>query len=86
MSDVFEFKSGRKVIKSVNTFDEANALMRSMIAIRNNDSMWELDESTGHLRAADELEKLVGTVFDIFDTMAIFVNGEKVRRIWAKGF
>ena len=86
MSDVFEFKSGRKVIKSVNTFDEANALMRSMIAIRNNDSMWELDESTGHLRAADELEKLVGTVFDIFDTMAIFVNGEKVRRIWARGF
>ena len=83
----FEFRSGRKnVVKSVETVDEANAMMRSMIAIRNDDSMWELDKSTGHLRAADELEKLVGTVFDIFDTMAIFVNGKKVRRIWARGF
>ena len=83
----FEFRSGRKnVVKSVETVDEANAMMRSMIAIRNDDSMWELDESTGHLRAADELERLVGVVFDIFDTMAIFVNGEKVRRIWTRGF
>ena len=84
---MFEFRSGRKnVVKSVETVDEANTLMRAMIAIRNDDSMWEIDNSTGHLRAADELEKLVGVVFDIFDTMAIFVNGEKVRRIWAKGF
>ena len=84
---MFEFRAGRKrVVKSVETVEEANTLMRYMIAIRNDDSMWELDKSTGHLRAADELEKLVGTVFDIFDTMAIFVNGEKVRRIWARGF
>jgi hypothetical protein len=84
---MFEFRSGRKnVVKSVDTVDEANTLMRSMIAIRNDDSMWELDKSTGHLRAVEELEKLVGTVFDIFDTMAIFVNGKKVRRIWARGF
>ena len=83
----FEFRAGRKnVVKSVETVDEANTLMRSMIAIRNDNSMWELDESTGHLRAADELERLVGVVFDIFDTMAIFVNGKKVRRIWARGF
>ena len=85
--NMFEFRAGRKnVVKSVETVEEANTLMRYMIAIRNDDSMWELDKSTGHLRAADELEKLVGTVFDIFDTMAIFVNGEKVRRIWARGF
>jgi len=85
--NMFEFRSGRKnVVKSVDTVEEANTLMRYMIAIRNDDSMWELDKSTGHLRAADELEKLVGTVFDIFDTMAIFVNGKKVRRIWARGF
>ena len=84
---MFEFRAGRKrVVKSVETVEEANTLMRYMIAIRNDDSMWELDESTGHLRAADELERLVGVVFDIFDTMAIFVNGEKVRRIWARGF
>ena len=84
---MFEFRAGRKrVVKTVDTVEEANTLMRYMIAIRNDDSMWELDKSTGHLRAADELEKLVGTVFDIFDTMAIFVNGEKVRRIWSRGF
>ncbi len=83
----FEFRAGRKnVVKSVETVDEANALMRSMIAIRNDDSMWELDESTGHLRAADELERLVGVVFDIFDTMSIYINGKSVRRIWSRGF
>ena len=84
----FEFRAGRKnVVKSVETVDEANKLMRAMIAIRNENSLWEnIDVKTGHLRAADELEKLVGVVFDIFDTMAIFVNGEKVRRIWSRGF
>ena len=85
--NMFEFRSGRKnVVKSVDTVDEANTLMRYMIAIRNDDSMWELDKSTGHLRAADELEKLVGTVFDVFDTMSIYVNGKSVRRIWSRGF
>ena len=84
---MFEFRAGRKnVVKSVETVEEAKKLMCEMIAIRNDDSMWELDKSTGHLRAADELEKLVGVVFDIFDTMSIFVNGEKVRRIWSRGF
>ena len=84
----FEFRAGRKrVVKSVETVDEANKLMRAMIAIRNENSLWEnIDVKTGHLRAVDELEKLVGTIFDVFDTMAIFVNGKKVRRIWARGF
>ena len=58
-----------------------------MIAIRNDDSLWEnINVKTGHLRAVDELEKLVGTVFDVFDTMSIYVNGKSVRRIWARGF
>ena len=84
----FEFRAGRKrVVKSVETVEEANDLMRRMIAIRNENSLWEnIDVKTGHLRAVDELEKLVGTIFDVFDTMAIFVNGKKVRRIWARGF
>ena len=84
----FEFRAGRKrVVKSVETVEEANKLMRAMIAIRNENSLWEnIDVKTGHLRAVDELEKLVGTIFDVFDTMAIFVNGKKVRRIWARGF
>tara|TARA_B000000460_G_C21192921_1_gene254693 strand:+ start:163 stop:444 length:282 start_codon:yes stop_codon:yes gene_type:complete len=85
---MFEFRAGRKrVVKSVETVDEANKLMRKMVAIRNENSLWEnIDVKTGHLRAVDELEKLVGTIFDVFDTMSIYVNGKSVRRIWSKGF
>jgi len=85
---MFEFRAGRKrVVKTVETVDEANKLMRAMIAIRNNNSLWEnINVKTGHLRAVDELEKLVGTIFDVFDTMSIYVNGKSVRKIWARGF
>ena len=85
---MFEFRAGRKrVVKSVETVDEANKLMRAMIAIRNENSLWEnINVKTGHLRAVDELEKLVGTIFDVFDTMSIYVNGKSVRRIWSRGF
>ena len=84
----FEFRAGRKrVVKSVETVEEVNELMRSMIAIRNENSLWEnIDVKTGHLRAVDELEKLVGTIFDVFDTMCIYMNGKSVRRIWSRGF
>ena len=85
---MFEFRAGRKrVVKSVATVEEAKELMREMIKIRKNDSLWEnIDVKTGHLRAVDELEKLVGTIFDVFDTMSIYVNGKSVKRIWARGF
>ena len=84
----FEFRAGRKrVVKSVETVEEANELMRSMIAIRNENSLWEnIDVKTGHLRAVDELEKVMGAIFDVFDTMSIYVNGKSVRRIWKRGF
>ena len=84
----FEFRAGRKrVVKSVETVEEANELMRSMIAIRNENSLWEnIDVKTGHLRAVDELEKLVGTIFDVFVTMSVYMNGKSVRRIWSRGF
>ena len=85
---MFEFRAGRKrVVKSVATVEEAKELMGEMVAIRNNDSLWEnINVKTGHLRAVDELEKLVGTIFDVFDTMSIYVNGKSVKRIWARGF
>ena len=84
----FEFRAGRKrVVKSVETAEEANKLMRKMIAIRNENSLWEnIDVKTGHLRAVDELEKVMGAIFDVFDTMSIYVNGKLVRRIWGRGF
>jgi hypothetical protein len=86
--NMFEFRAGRKrVVKSVATVEEANTLMREMIRIRNENSLWEnIDVKTGHLRAVDELEKLVGTIFDVFETMSIYVNGKSVRRIWSRGF
>ena len=85
---MFEFRAGRKrVVKSVATVEEAKELMREMIKIRNNDSLWEnIDVKTGHLRAVDELEKLGGTIFDVFETMSIYVNGKSVKRIWSRGF
>ena len=84
----FEFRAGRKrIVKSVKTAEEANKLMRKMIAIRNENSLWEnIDVKTGHLRAVDELEKVMGAIFDVFDTMSIYVNGKSVRRIWGRGF
>ena len=86
--NMFEFRAGRKrVVKSVATVEVAKELMREMIKIRNNDSLWEnIDVKTGHLRAVDELEKLVGTIFDVFETMSIYVNGKSVKRIWSRGF
>ena len=86
--NMFEFRAGRKrVVKSVATVEEAKELMREMIKIRNNDSLWEnINVKTGHLRAVDELEKLVGTIFDVYETMSIYVNGKSVRKIWARGF
>ena len=85
---MFEFRAGRKrVVKPVATVEEAKELMGEMVAIRNNDSLWEnINVKTGHLRAVDELEKLVGTIFDVFDTMSIYVDGKSVKRIWARGF
>ena len=84
----FEFRAGRKrVVKSVETVEEANTLMREMIRIRNENFLWEnIDVKTGHLRAVDELEKLVGAIFDVFETMSIYVNGKSVRKIWSRGF
>ena len=84
----FEFRAGRKrVVKSVETVEEANKLMREMIRIRNENFLWEnIDVKTGHLRAVDELEKLVGAIFDVFETMSIYVNGKSGRRIWSREF
>jgi hypothetical protein len=41
---------------------------------------------TGHLRAVDELEKVMGAIFDVYETMSIYVNGKSVRKIWKRGF
>ena len=70
-----------------HSLEEANKLMRKMIKIRNENSLWEnIDVKTGHLRAVDELEKVMGAIFDVYETMSIYVNGKSVRKIWKRGF
>ena len=92
MKNKFEFKSGRKVVKTVSTSSEVNSLMRKLITIRNDDSKWEIGEYTiGNnievgLIAAFEIEELLETVVDVFDALAVWIGGKKVRTIWNKGF
>ena len=89
---MFEFRSGRKVVKRVSTSDEVNSLMRELTKVRNDDSMWELVEETignnveVRLRAASELDRIMGTTIDSFAAMSVWMNGKKVRTLWTKGF
>jgi len=79
-----EFKSGRKVVKSVSSIDEANTLSRKLIAIRNDDSMWEIGES--ETMGAWSMDEVLGTSVDVFAAMSIWLNGKKARTLWSKGF
>tara|TARA_B100001964_G_C13867227_1_gene437068 strand:- start:322 stop:594 length:273 start_codon:yes stop_codon:yes gene_type:complete len=87
-----EFKFGRKVVKTFDNMDDTNLLLRKLLAIRNDDSAWEIGEYTmGNnveigLIAAFKMEELLGKVVDVFDSLTIWVNGIKVRRVWSKGF
>ena len=79
-----EFKSGRKVVKSVSSIDEANTLSRKLIAIRNDDSMWEIGES--EMGAWSAMDEVLGTSVDVFAAMSIWLNGKKARTLWSNGF
>ena len=82
----FEFRSGRKrVVKSVETVEEANKLMRKMIELYEDDSLWDYDKKD-KLPVYAKFEELLGTTFDIYDTMSIYVNDKSVRRLWKRGF
>ena len=87
-----EFKFGRKVVKTFDNMSDANVLLRKLIAIRNDDSNWEIGEYTmGNnieigLIAAFKIEELLEKVVDVFDSLSIWVNGNKVRKVWSKGF
>ncbi len=87
-----EFKFGRKVVKTFDNASDANVLLRKLIAIRNDDSAWEIGEYTmGNnieigLIAAFKIEELLEKVVDVFDSFSIWVNGKKDRTVWSKGF
>ena len=87
-----EFKFGRKVVKTFDNMSDANVVLRKLIAIRNDDSAWEIGEYTmGNnieigLIAAFKIEELLEKVVDVFDSFSIWVNGNNVRKVWSKGF
>ena len=80
-----EFKSGRKIVKSVSTVAEANSLMKELVAIRNDNSMWEIDES-GTMSAWSAMDEALGTSVDVFAAMSVWMNGKKARTLWTKSF
>ena len=89
---LIEFKFGRKVVKTFNNMSDTNILLRKLIAIRNDNSKWEFGDFTiGNnievgIPAAFEIEELLEKVVDVFDSLSIWVNGNKVRKVWSKGF
>ena len=82
---MIEFRSGRKVVKSVSSVDEANTLSRKLITIRNDDSMWEVSESET-MSAWSAMEEVLGTSVDVYAAMTIWLDGKKARTLWTKGF
>ena len=83
---MIEFRSGRKMVKSVSSVDEAHEVIKSLIEIRNDDSMWEIDESSGSMGAWDAMDKVIGRSVDIFAAMSVWIDGKKVKILWKKGF
>ena len=87
-----EFKFGRKVVKTFDNMSDANVVLRKLITIRNDDSNLEVGEYTmGNnieigLIAAFKIEELLEKVVDVFDSFSIWVNGNKDRTVWSKGF
>ena len=43
-------------------------------------------DEAAHSRIREEMEELLETVVDVFDSLSIWINGNKVRTVWAKGF
>ena len=44
---MIEFRSGRKVVKTVSSVDAAHTLARRLIEARNTDSFWEPNDREG---------------------------------------
>ena len=83
---MIEFKSGRKMIKSVSSVDEALEIIKSLVEIRNDESMWEIDEKSSVMGAWDAMDKVIGRSVDVFAAMSVWIDGKKVKILWKKGF
>ena len=82
---MIEFRSGRKVIKSVSSVDAAHTLARRLIEARNTDSFWEPNVREG-LPVFGIMDSIMGTSFDVYESMTIWLNGKKMTTLWKRGY
>ena len=68
-----EFKAGNRVVKCVSSMTEADRLIKELLDVRNNNSLWEIIERTrgnnieAVIPATEALDEIMGTMFDVFD-------------------
>ena len=82
---MIEFRSGRKVVKTVSSVDAAHKLARRLIEVRDTDIFWEpTDQKT--LPVFGIMDSIMGTSFDVYETMSIWLNGKKMTTLWKRGY
>ena len=82
---MIEFRSGRKVVKTVSSVDAAHTLARRLIEARNTDSFWEPNDREG-LPVFGIMGAIMGTTFDVYESMTIWLNGKKMTTLWKRGY
>ena len=83
--NMIEFRSGRKVVKSVSSVDEAHTIARRLIEARNTDIFWEpTDRET--LPVFGIMDAIMGAAFDVYETMTVWLNGKKMTTLWSRGY
>ena len=65
---MIEFRSGRKVVKTVSSVDAAHTLARRLIEARNTDFFWEPNDREG-LPVFGIMDAIMGTSFDVYDNL-----------------
>ena len=81
---MIEFRSGRKVVKTVSSVDAAHKIARRLIEARDTDIFWEpTDRKT--LPVFGIMESIMGTSFDVYESMTIWLSGKKMTTLWKRG-
>ena len=80
------YQSGKKIIKTVSSIDEMKNLNSKLLAIWNDDLMFEVNSKTGHFKSADAMIELMGCTFDIFEKMVCIADGYKPLKLWKRSY
>ena len=83
--NMIEFRSGRKVIKSVSSVDEAHTIARKLIEARNTDCFWEPNDLKT-LPIFGIMDAIMGASFDVYESMTVWLNGKKMTTLWSRGY